>query len=89
LSGLNDCHLAMGLKHLSGIVMDVDLTHLHDAVLLSLANKLTHTDQHRCSDLDFTGNTAHFSFASMIVGVARLLGNIFEFSNLPTLYRQC
>jgi hypothetical protein len=43
LSGLDDCHLAMGLKQLSGIVMDVDLTHPHDAVLLSLKNKLTHT----------------------------------------------
>jgi hypothetical protein len=74
LGGLNDCHLAMGFKQLSGIVMNVDLTHPHDAVLLSLENKLTYTDQHRCSDFRFHGaNTAHFSFASMIVAVSDCL----------------
>ena len=36
LSGLNDRHLAMGFKQLSGIVMNFDLCHSHDAVLLSL-----------------------------------------------------
>jgi hypothetical protein len=36
LSGLNDRHLAMGIKQLSGIVMNFDLSHPHDAVLLSL-----------------------------------------------------
>jgi hypothetical protein len=76
LGGLNDCHLAMGLKQLSGIVMDVDLTHPHDAVLLLLENKLTHTDQHRYSGFRFHGaNTAISSeisllFASTIVAVS-------------------
>jgi hypothetical protein len=36
LSGLNDRHLAMGFKQLSGIVMNFDLCHSHDAVLPSL-----------------------------------------------------
>jgi hypothetical protein len=36
LSGLNNRHLAMGLKQLSRIVMNFDLSHPHDAVLLSL-----------------------------------------------------
>jgi hypothetical protein len=36
LSGLDDRHLAMGLKQLSGIVMDFNLSHPHDAVLLLL-----------------------------------------------------
>jgi hypothetical protein len=29
LSGLNDRHLAMGIKELSGIVMNLDLSHPH------------------------------------------------------------
>jgi hypothetical protein len=61
LSGLNDCHLAMGFKQLSGIVMDVDLTHLHDAILLSLENKLTHTINISTAVSDFTGRTPAIS----------------------------
>jgi hypothetical protein len=68
LSGLNDCHLAMGLKQLSGIVMNVDLIHPHDAVLLSLENKLSHTDQHMCSGFGFHGaNTAISSEISLLI----------------------
>src|SRR5262249_61188730 len=70
LSSLNDCHLAMGLKQLSGIVMDVDLTHPHDGVLLSLENKLTHThnDQHVYSGFRFHGaNTAIYSEISLLI----------------------
>jgi hypothetical protein len=34
LSDLNKGHLAMGLKQLSGIIMNFDLSHPHDAILL-------------------------------------------------------
>jgi hypothetical protein len=80
----------MGLKQLSGIVMDVDLTHPHDAVLLSLENNLTHTDQHRCSGFRFHGaNTAISSEISLLIRQhdrrgERLVGKVFEFSDLPT-----
>src|SRR5262249_25578030 len=82
----------MGLKQLSGIVMDVDLTHPHDGVLLSLENKLTpHTMINiGTAVLDFTGRILQSiprlasSFASMIVASARLLGKVLEFSDLPT-----
>src|SRR5262249_61901634 len=78
LSSLNDCHLAMGLKQLSGIVMNVDLTHTHDGVLLSLENKLTpHTVINIGTELlDCTGRVLQSipilasSFSSMIVGCA-------------------
>ena len=71
LGGLNDCHLAMGLKQLSGVVMDVDLTHPP-----VVGKKLTHTNQHRYSSFRFHGaNTAISSeisllFASTIVAVS-------------------
>src|SRR5215471_20701135 len=59
----------------AAIVMNVDLIHPHDAVLLSWENKLAHTDQHRCSGFKFHGaNTASSEisllFDSMIVAVA-------------------
>ena len=92
LGGLNDCHLAMGLKQLSGIVMDVDLTHPHDAVLLSLENKLTHTDQHRCSGFRFHGaNTAISSEINLLIRIAVsdcLAKSLSSVICLPQ-YRQC
>jgi len=36
LSGLNNCHLPMGLKQLSRIILDFDFSHPHGAILLSL-----------------------------------------------------
>jgi hypothetical protein len=93
LSGLNDCHFAMGLKQLSGIVMDVDLTHPHDGVLLSLENKLTHVFDIGAAALNFTGRTLQSlprlasSFAGMIVAVARLLGKVLSSVICLPLYR--
>jgi hypothetical protein len=77
LSRLNDCHFAMGLKQLSGVVMDVNLTHPHDAVLLSLENNHTHILINiGAAVLDFMGRPLPISsglassFARMIVAAA-------------------
>ena len=46
LSGLNKGHLAMGLKQLSGIIMNFYLAHLHDASSYVVLNAKTHSNHH-------------------------------------------
>src|SRR5207249_826176 len=64
LSGLNNCHLPMGLKQLSGIILDFDFSHPHDAVLLSFGKDLTNTGQHENSRVGY-----HLNLACRVGGV--------------------
>jgi hypothetical protein len=76
--------------------MDVDLSHPHDGVLLSLENNHTHTDLHGRSGFRFhEATTANLFRVSLFIrphdrrGCVIRLGEVFEFSNLPTLWCQC